>query len=133
MKLSRKDLLAMTVHSSLKTYCSMLGYPYAIPRWENLSDADMQFGIEIVQEVLELMKITEIAPCDVHSLWVKKRLAMGYKRGFKRDRATKVHPNMIPFELLPAKEQMKSKIVLGTIRLFGTIESEQIMGDVEYG
>jgi hypothetical protein len=131
MKLSKKELLAMTVHSSLKTYCSMLGYPYAIPRWENLSDADMGFAIDIVDQVLFWK--AELTPAGVHQIWVKERTAMGYRLGFKRDRATKVHPNMVPYELLPPKEQMKSKIVLETIRLFGTIEDHQTMGDVDHG
>lgn len=133
MKLSKKELLAMTVHSSLKTYCSMLGYPYAIPRWENISHADMDFGIMVVDEVLFQRRIAELTPADVHQIWVKERMAMGYRLGFKRDRATKVHPNMVPYELLPPKEQMKSKIVLETIRLFGTIEDHQTMGDVDHG
>jgi hypothetical protein len=132
MKLSKKELLAMTVHSSLKTYCSMLGYPYAIPRWENLSDTDMGFAITIVDLVLILDRDGELTPALVHNLWVKERMAMGYRLGFKRDRATKVHPNMVPYDLLPKKEQMKSKIVLETIRLFGTI-GETTMGDVDHG
>jgi hypothetical protein len=131
MKLTRNELLAVAVHNSLKTYCSMMGFPYAIPRWENISQADRQFGITIVEMVLD--RLSELSPADVHHIWAKERVAMGYKRGFRRDRATKVHPNLVPWELLPEKEQMKSKIVLETLRLFDTIKDQETRGDVEYG
>lgn len=134
MRLSRKELLAMTVHSSLKTYCSMLGFPYAIPRWENLSPEDMAFSMDIIALVLEWIAVAEMTPGDVHMLWLNKRRSQGYKLGNKRDRANKVHPNMMPYELLPKREQMKAKIVLETIRLFGNIEDQQQQrGDVVHG
>lgn len=134
MNLSRLELLAQTVHSSLKTYCSMIGYPYAIPRWENLSDVDNNFAVLMVDEILFQLRSRDLSPADVHQLWVKKRVAQGYRLGTKRDRGTKAHPNLVPYDLLPKKEQMKAKIVLETIRLFGTIEDQQcIKGDVVNG
>jgi hypothetical protein len=103
----------------------MIGYPYAIPRWENLSDVDNNFAVLMVDEILFQMRTRDLSPADVHQLWVRRRIDMGYRLGTKRDRGTKVHPNMVPYDLLPKKEQMKAKIVLETIRLFGTIEDHQ--------
>jgi hypothetical protein len=112
----------------------MLGFPYAIPRWENLSPDDMTFSMDIIALVLEWIAVAEMTPGDVHMLWLNKRRNQGYKLGNKRDRANKVHPNMMPYELLPKREQMKAKIVLETIRLFGNIEDQQQQrGDVVHG
>lgn len=121
--MTRDSLIILTAqtHASLKTYCSLLGYHYAIPRWENLSDHDMVFAINITAEILENLDHQDLQPSDVHGIWLRKRTEMGYRLGGKRDRNTKIHPNMMPFELLSPREQLKSKIILDTIKMFGKL------------
>lgn len=118
----RIELITQSVHASLKAFCILKGYQYAIPRWQYLSDHDQRFAIEITKEILERLEIENLTAAQVHEIWLKKRLQEGYKLGLRRDRKMKFHPNMMPWDQLRDLEKQKSKIVLNTIKLLGMIE-----------
>lgn len=51
------------------------------------------------------------APCsELHSHWMRDRIAAGWRLGEKKDEDAKRHPNLVPWEELPRGEQVKDEL-----------------------
>jgi len=72
-----------------------VGYQY-VPRPQDTS--------QIVLDI-ELRQVSEVLARNVHDAWAKGRLEEGWKFGTQRNDKLKLHPNLIPYECLSAKEQ----------------------------
>lgn len=120
----RVEILAKACHSSLKTWLSLNGQTYAIPRWDRLSIEDKDFARQVTTDLLWEMCQFDLEPEHVHEIWLERRRRMGYVVGPRRNRSLRQHPNMIPYGQLLNAERAKPKIILETLRLLGTIVIE---------
>lgn len=54
----------------------------------------------------ELLQLAERLAENTHDVWAKERFSQGWKYGPRRQDATKEHPCLIPYELLPEEEKV---------------------------
>lgn len=54
----------------------------------------------------ELLQLAERLAENTHDAWAKERFSQGWKYGPRRQDATKEHPCLIPYELLPEEEKV---------------------------
>lgn len=57
-----------------------------------------------------------LTPRQMHQLWMNRKLAEGWQYGAVRDDATKVHPDLVPFEELPEGQQLKNHVFSATVK-----------------
>ena len=66
----------------------------------------------------ELMELREAIAENAHEVWAKTRKDQGWSYGPERDDAKKLHPDMIPYNLLPESEkEYDRKMAINTIKL----------------
>lgn len=53
----------------------------------------------------ELARLAEKLAANAHDVWSKKRIEDGWIYGPKRDDENKMHPCLVPYEMLPEKEK----------------------------
>ncbi len=59
---------------------------------------------------------------DMHEQWMRKRLSRGWTLGPVKDESAKTHPNLVPYDQLPAEQRRKDL-------LFSTIVTAMILSD----
>lgn len=59
-------------------------------------------GIELPDSLIEL---TELIAKNVHEVWAKSRIEQGWRYGKQRDDEKKMHPCIVPYELLSESEK----------------------------
>ena len=66
----------------------------------------------------ELMELREAIAENAHEVWAKTRKDQGWAYGPERDDAKKLHPDMIPYNLLPESEkEYDRQMAINTIKL----------------
>lgn len=66
----------------------------------------------------ELMDLREAIAENAHEVWAKTRKDQGWLYGKERDDAKKLHPDMIPYNLLPESEkEYDRQMAINTIKL----------------
>ena len=66
----------------------------------------------------ELMELREAIAENAHEVWAKTRKDQGWAYGAERDDAKKLHPDMIPYNLLPESEkEYDRQMAINTIKL----------------
>lgn len=66
----------------------------------------------------ELMELREAIAENAHEVWAKTRKDQGWAYGSERDDAKKLHPDMIPYNLLPESEkEYDRQMAINTIKL----------------
>lgn len=66
----------------------------------------------------ELMELREAIAENAHEVWAKTRKKEGWRYGAKRDDAKKLHPDMLPYNLLPESEKEYDRLMaINTIKL----------------
>ena len=66
----------------------------------------------------ELMELREAIAENAHEVWAKTRKDQGWSYGPERDDAKKLHPDMIPYNLLPESEKKYDReMAINTIKL----------------
>jgi len=66
----------------------------------------------------ELMELREAIAENAHEVWAKTRKEQGWSYGKERDDAKKLHPDMLPYNLLPESEKEYDRLMaINTIKL----------------
>lgn len=52
-----------------------------------------------------LLLLTETIARNTHEVWAARRMAEGWRYGAKRDDARRLHPNLVPYELLSEEDK----------------------------
>lgn len=52
-----------------------------------------------------LLALTETIARNTHEVWASKRMAEGWRYGERRDDAKRLHPNLVPYELLSEEDK----------------------------
>jgi len=75
-------------------------------------------NLDDVQIEPELMELREAIAENAHEVWAKTRKDEGWTYGPKRDDAQKLHPDMLPYNLLPESEKEYDRLMaINTIKL----------------
>ena len=53
----------------------------------------------------ELLELTELLAKNTHDIWAQQRIAEGWLYGEMRNDVLKLHPCLVPYEVLPDSEK----------------------------
>lgn len=98
--------IAQVCHEANRAFCATIG-DKSQPAW---SDAPV-WQIESATKGVELIAARQItSPEQSHESWAAQKIADGWVYGGAKDPEAKTHPCLVPFDQLPAEQQMKDKL-----------------------
>jgi hypothetical protein len=103
------DDIARIAMNTNADYCESLNEKYTY--WE---EADQQTRESVVRGVLFALRYNPTAK-QQHEQWLKDKTAEGWTYGPEKNVETKQHPDLIPFDHLPAEQKSKSSIFLSLV------------------
>lgn len=99
------EKLARTCHEINKLYCESNG-DLSQPDWANAPDWQKDSARNGVRAHLS----QDLSPEDSHVLWMRQKLAEGWVYGDEKNPVLKTHPCLVPYSMLPEKQQVKDKL-----------------------
>lgn len=74
--------------------------------------------ISAIQLPAELMPLVEQMAENVHEVWAQSRIEQGWTYGPVRNDTLKLHPCLVPYELLPEEEKQYDRdTAISTLKL----------------
>jgi len=102
---------ARIAHEVNRAYCASIGDISQVP-WSDAEDWQRKSAISGATAIAR----GEIkTPGDSHRSWLAEKEADGWVWGPVKDPSRKEHPCMVPFEELPADQQIKDHLFIGTV------------------
>jgi hypothetical protein len=89
------------------------GDPVPSPPWDDAPDYQVREAVAGVQEVI---RNPELTAEQSHQLWVDRMRADGWVYGEVKDRQRKTHPTLLPWDQLPAEQQLKDRLFIAIVR-----------------
>ena len=96
-------MIAQVAHEINQAYCVSIGDPVP-PSWDKCTQQHKEGLIKGVNFHLENPDAT---PSSSHESWLQQKEADGWQYGPEKDEANKLHPNMVPYDALPAAQKSK--------------------------
>ncbi len=103
--------IAKVAYETNRTYCESLG-DFSQELWE---DCPQWRRDSVMNGVLAIEKGTVTEPERSHWNWLKEKDKDGWMYGPERDVDRKLHPCMVPFNELPAEQQMKDHLFFAIV------------------
>lgn len=110
MKLSACSV-ARICHEANRAYCASQG-DHSQPTWE---DAPQWQRESAINGVVFHVQNPEAGPAGSHENWLKVKTADGWVYGEVKDPEAKTHPCCVPYDQLPAEQQVKDYIFVGIV------------------
>lgn len=104
------EAVAHICHEANRAYCARIGDPVALP-WEAFGSDNQLVTIDGVGHARR-----GNPPEAMHESWRVAREGQGWVFGPVLDRGAKIHPNLIPYDQLPAAQQRKDALFLAIVR-----------------
>lgn len=105
------DHVARTCHEANRVFSLLIGDPSPLPAWDALDETYRESGRKGVRAAITPGQ----SPEAMHSAWMLERLGQGWQHGAVLDRVAKIHPNLVPYDLLPEAQQRKDALFLGIV------------------
>lgn len=108
--------IAAIAHETNREYCKSIG-DASQPYWMDAPDWQKTSAINGVKFHLEN---PDAKPSASHENWLKEKYADGWKYGEVKDVDKKEHPCCVPFDELPAEQQIKDMLftrIVDTLKL----------------
>lgn len=106
--------VAEIVHEANRAFCKTIGDNSQVP-WDDAPDWQKDSSITVVRQIIN----EEInGPEETHKVWMKTKIAEGWKYGEVKDADAKTHPYIVPYEQLPPHQRKKDDIVFGVCLAF---------------
>jgi hypothetical protein len=105
------DEIARVCHGANTEYCLAVG-DAGLPTWDNLDESykeSTRMGVKFTQS-------SNAHPEDQHESWMRERIRQGWVYGPVLNREKKIHPNLVPYDQLPIKQQMKDKLFRSIVK-----------------
>lgn len=102
----RLDQIAAACHNANRNYCRSLG-DYTQYPWDEAEEWQRISARNGVRQILDNPLTT---PEQSHENWMKEKLADGWQFGTVKDPVAKLHPCILPYDLLPAEQRVKDAI-----------------------
>lgn len=106
--------IAKTCHEVNKVYCESIG-DYTQVHWDKAPQWQKDSAIDGVRFLVNNIEATAE---DIHENWMKAKKADGWRFGIAKDAYAKTHPCLIPYNFLPAEQQMKDTLFISIVRSF---------------
>lgn len=103
---------AILAHEANRYYCQAMGDMTQRP-WLDADDHQQKSCLDGVENLIQNPSTT---PAQSHANWTKTKLADGWVYGPKKDPEKKTHPCLVPYENLPAAQQIKDAIFGAVVR-----------------
>lgn len=97
------EQIAKVAHEINKAYCSSIG-DESQTSWEDAPQWQRESAVNGV--VFHLSNLDAGADAS-HNNWMKEKIENGWKYGEVKDPENKLHPCIVPFEMLPKEQQAK--------------------------
>lgn len=96
------ERISRACHEVNRAYCEGIGdytqKPWAeAPDWQRDS---ARLGVKARME-------QDLSPEEQHNLWMRHKLANGWKFGERKDDVAKTHPCIVPYSMLPQQQKVK--------------------------
>jgi hypothetical protein len=98
-------------HEVNRIYCALLGDTSQVP-WNDAPEWQRDSAINGV--MLHLTK-PDASPAESHENWYAEKKERGWKYGVTKDPDKLEHPCMVPFDQLPAEQQLKDHLFRGVV------------------
>ena len=97
------EQVAKVAHEINKAYCISIG-DESQPSWDDAPEWQKESAID---GVLFHLNNQEAGADASHNNWMNEKIQSGWKYGEVKDPENKLHPCIIPFEMLPKEQQIK--------------------------
>ena len=105
------EKIARVCHEANRAWCECLS-DKSQPLWDDAPDWQKDSAMEGVKFALSHL---EAGVSAQHESWVADKLHDGWVYGAEKDPEAKIHPCIVPFDELPAEQQMKDRIFHGIV------------------
>jgi hypothetical protein len=85
------------------------------PTWEEAPHSDQVSSMIGVAYIIEN---PDANPEDLHASWLETKVSQGWKHGAVKSIGDKIHPNLVPYEQLPASQKLKDHLFGAVVREF---------------
>ena len=106
------EAIAKVAHEVNRAYCESLG-DTSQPPWESAPDWQKTSAINGVKHHVANPNET---PQGSHEVWLKEKLATGWKYGPVKNPETKEHPCCVPYEKLSQADKAKDYIFRAVVK-----------------
>jgi hypothetical protein len=106
------EQIAKTCHEVNRAYCESIG-DMSQPAWENAPDWQKKSAVQGVKFYIGDSKAT---PEQMHENWSRVKVEDGWVYGEIKDAEAKTHPCLVPYDKLPAAQQVKDSLFIAVIR-----------------
>ena len=108
--------IAKVCHAANMMYCDTLG-DFSQPNWDAAPDWQKESAINGVAATIYGEANT---PEEQHELWMKEKIANGWKYGAVKDEQAKTHPCLVDYNDLPEEQKLKDKLFRAIVQSFIT-------------
>ncbi len=108
--------IARICHEVNRGLCEALE-DYSQTQWETAPEWQHETVLAGVENALK-----GAAPNESHDSWSLKKLKDGWVWGEKKDPWKKTHPCLVPFDQLPATQQLKDHLFVTVVRVLGDVK-----------
>jgi hypothetical protein len=99
---------AVFVYEAARLQAQAMDAPIVPEPWEQRERAFRDQFLDVIDMMCGPDR--KSSPEELHDDWVRAYEAMGWKHGPKRDPEAKTHPDMVPFDELGFREQVKDAV-----------------------
>lgn len=90
---------------------------YSQVSWESAEDWQRESALLGVENALK-----GAAPHESHESWTRQKVTDGWTWGKAKDPVKKTHPCLVPFDQLPAEQQLKDHLFVTVVRVLGDVK-----------
>jgi hypothetical protein len=103
--------IARVAHEVNRAYCESIG-DTSQPAWEDAPEWQRDSAINGVRAHIE----TPRTPSESHGLWLTEKKAAGWTYGPTKDPDKKLHPCILPYDLLPQEQRVKDYLFAAVVK-----------------
>jgi len=115
--------IAKVAHEINKAYCSSIG-DESQTSWE---DAPQWQKDSAVNGVIFHLENVDAGADASHNNWMKEKIENGWKYGEVKDPENKLHPCIVPFEMLPKEQQTKDYLFRQVVHSLSKFETFEVI------
>lgn len=110
--MSKLEAAAKAAHEMNRLYCTLLSDNSQLP-WEDAPDWQKESCIAGVKAIVDNPEIT---PAEQHKIWMRHKVAEGWKFGSLKDVEKKEHPYLVEYYKLLPEQRAKDAIFGAVVR-----------------
>lgn len=100
------ERIALACHEANRAICEAIG-DTSQKAWHAAEQWQRDSAIKGVEFALANPNAT---PADQHQAWMREKFADGWSHGERKDPARKLHPCLVPYDVLPTEQRVKDHV-----------------------